>query len=656
LVTLGDPHKSKEESTFRFHKSRIVIGSVESADLKLAGKGVAPIHAVIELGVYDKGAGHIFDLASDEGLYLNGKKVISANLKEGDRIKIGGHEVKFFIEDAAHASQTEPGAEFEGRKLFFDPKEDFSSLILEDEREVEEIFEPAPNTQRALEVIMSWRGMIMDVEHFVDEPLVTIGESAQSDFPIPGALPASPYSFVSKGPQGYALHFDGSMQGVIQSEGQLKEIAGLKEKTYLLRASEFAKVSVGEVDFYLSYTAAPPNLKRRRLLDRDAFFVKVLLTSFLMTTAAIVGMVSVPIKDHLDVEELPERIATVLYQPEKYSYFYRHQAQNPSTDQTVFQPKPTNVKPKPSPVVTLNINPSANPSKRVPDKMDASVAIHPKNEASAQNQAKNPLAQTQGREGEGARAKGAEGTRGTKTGPKHAENQTVAGRRGQMMGAGKGGGNSQVEENEGNVDLLKGASAKIQSLLGNTASQLGKSGGKLSGFGAFNTQGSGGLALSGTGSGGGGNAESLGGLSDKGRGGGRVGTGLGAAGTGENIVGGRARVVLNTGGPEETVVMGAIDADAVEAALLAHRDEFRLCYEREINAGQPNLAGRVGTTFVIGPRGRVTRAGIVSTTLKNTNTERCILKVIQRIDFPIPRGGGVVQVNYPFKFRPVGGQ
>ena len=109
-------------------------------------------------------------------------------------------------------------------------------------------------------------------------------------------------------------------------------------------------------------------------------------------------------------------------------------------------------------------------------------------------------------------------------------------------------------------------------------------------------------------------------------------------------------VKIKSGGPEEAIVMGAIDADAVEAALLAHRDEFRLCYEKEVNAGQPDLAGRIGTSFVIGVRGRVNKAGIASTSMKNINVERCVVKVIKRIQFPIQRGGGIVQVTYPFKF------
>ena len=263
-------------------------------------------------------------------------------------------------------------------------------------------------------------------------------------------------------------------------------------------------------------------------------------------------------------------------------------------------------------------------------------------------------AQGQAKEGKGARAKGNEGVRGSKNAKANGKPQEAASRTSPNGGPGRGEGQSQVPD-EGNLDMFKGSVNKIQNILGNSAAALGKGGEKLKGFGGFNTQGNGGLAIAGAGHGGGGDANTtLGGLSNNGRGGGRVGTGLGAAGSGTGIVGGSARVVIRSGGPEEAVVMGSIDADAVEAALLAHKDEFRLCYEKEINAENPNLAGRVGTSFVIGSTGRVDQAGIESSTLNNSNAERCIVQVIKRIEFPIPRGAGMVQVNYPFKFTPVG--
>jgi len=52
--------------------------------------------------------------------------------------------------------------------------------------------------------------------------------------------------------------------------------------------------------------------------------------------------------------------------------------------------------------------------------------------------------------------------------------------------------------------------------------------------------------------------------------------------------------------------LGAI---AIRAAILAHKDEFRLCYEKEINAENPNLGGSVNTDTVLGSSGRTRRRG-----------------------------------------------
>jgi TonB family protein len=217
-------------------------------------------------------------------------------------------------------------------------------------------------------------------------------------------------------------------------------------------------------------------------------------------------------------------------------------------------------------------------------------------------------------------------------------------------------GNSKSVE-EGNVDLLKGAGGRIQSILGNSGVNVGRGGSQqLKGFGNFSTAGNGGLGLSGTGRGGGGDADTtLGGLGKKGNGMGRVGTGKGAAGGGSGIVGSQIRMNIRSTAPEEAVVSGSVDRDAVAEAIYAHKDEFRLCYEREINAERPKMTGQVGTSFVIGSSGRVTQAGIESSSIRNANVERCVLKVLKRIQFPIVRGDGVVEVHFPFKFSSIGG-
>jgi TonB family protein len=664
------------DRTYQFNKDRIVIGQVISADVRLTGDWIAPIHAVLEVrkSQDDKYICTIYDLASESGVFVNDKKIISQGLKDGDTIKLGRYQLKFSLEDADKvASRQKRKIKDSGdQQLYMDPKEDFTSLILQDEMEVEEIFDYRPAKKQAVEVVMSWRGTILDVEHYVNQKTITIGGSKACDFAVPPTLGPGSFNLLKFTQGRYVLNLHPKMSGVLQSHGEVIDIQNLTTKAAKgveggelpLEQDEFAKISVGEVDFYVSFTAAPPRLKHRRMFERDPYYYRVLATSVVFT-AAIVGMLlSVDIPKDLEAEKIPERIATVLYQPEKFMIppIPRVQEKKPEPEK-VEPPKP---KPTPKETVKVEIQPQKDPPKVIPKEMDVSKPkVQPKPAPQPTKvavkapepkpvKAAAPKAQPAAKEGEGARAKGPEGTRGSQKAPPADVPQKKANRP-STSNTGTAGvrGNSQVP-GPGNVDVLKGMTAQIQNVLGNTAGKFGSGGGKkLEGYGAFDTQGSGGAALSGRASGGGGNAEALGGLSDRGSGGGRVGTGKGAAGNASGIIGGQLRVGIRVGAPEEAVVMGAIDANAIEAALLAYRDNFRNCYEKEINAERPDLSGRVSTNFVIGSSGRVTQAGIESSTLKNERVERCIVGVIRRIPFPIPKGGGIVQVTYPFKFNPL---
>ncbi len=158
-------------------KNRIVLGSIVSADVKLVGLNVAPIHAVIEVSLGETlqtSHAKILDLASPSGVWVNGAKVVQAHLKNGDQIKIGEITVKFGFQ--------EPSAE----AILPD-----QALLLIDEREVTPIFDYRPEVKDSLEVAYSWNDTILDVEHFTDAkagavPLeVHLGESKDDDFIVP---------------------------------------------------------------------------------------------------------------------------------------------------------------------------------------------------------------------------------------------------------------------------------------------------------------------------------------------------------------------------------------------------------------------------------------------------------------------------------------
>lgn len=666
-LVLLTPRPDGTKPVFRLHKERLVIGTIVSADVRLTDPGVAPIHAVIELNAENdpSGIATIYDLASESGLFVNGARVVTQSVKAGDRIRVGTQELQFHVDNLDQVILRERTRDTGDRKLFLDSGEDLAPLNLLDDRYISQIFDYRPSQKRALEVVMSWLGTVLDVEHFVKESSVTIGTGRKSDFGIPPLLGQAKYAFVTRSGQSFTLNVEPQMHGVISRKGKLVTLDELRKGagTTLIPLAEedFAKISVGDVDFYLSFTSAPPRLKVNRLFEKDPFFYKILFTSFAMSAAMIGALIGTYHPKPIEAEEIPERLATILYQPEKFIEKKKPEFipvdKTPPVEKPKVEVKPQPPKPQPQKTVKVDLEDhKIKPNKPVPKEMN--VAPPKQKPAKVATEAKKAGAdskhQSEAKEGEGARAKGKEGSRGkpnAKAAPSH---QDVAKRPSANGGQGAGGGHSQVED-IGNVDILKSATGKIQDILGSSAAKLGKGGEKIKGFGGFTSQGEGGLALSGSGTGGGGNAETqLGGLGNKGTGGGRVGTGRGAEGSGNGIIGGKARVALRTGGPEETVVMGTIDSDAVLAAIMAHKDEFRRCYEKEINADHPAQAGRVGTTFTIGSTGRVNQAGIASTTLNMAETESCILRVIKSIEFPIPRGAGIVQVSYPFKFNPVG--
>lgn len=662
----------EKEQVKRIHKRRVMVGSVDSADIQIDAEGIEPIHAVIELDLEsaaDQPQALIYDLASSSGVRINGKKIVTEALKPGDKIQIGECELSFSVRPLDQVQSQIPHRMTARQTLFVPSDEELAPLILESDADIEDIFDYQFSSQPALEVVMSWRESILNIEHFLQGQGVTVGHTRASDFGIPSVFSVGEFPIISSGADRFVLNLSPNMKGVIQRKGKLIDLAEAYQRgpkgdhgaEVILDEDDFAKISIGEVSFYLGYTEAPPRLKRQRILEKDAFLRNIVLSALVFCLAGMFLISTMEIPDQIEVEELPERIATIIYQPEKYT-----QVTPPKRDSQRGRVVPTRSRPKAMPPEPMN---AMSPSMPMAMPMTTKIEIQPGqsmplmkipkyiNTGVMKSMGGRPMRpQPKGNEGEGARASGRSGRRGTRTAmdrgmPQYAGMSPMRGQKG--AGGRPRTGQSQIS-GSGNVDLFKGFGEKVENLIGSNSRDFGRNAEKLEGFGGFTTQGSDGLALSGGGTGGGGTSATGLGLGNEGKGGGRVGTGLGAAGKDGGIIGGKTRVVLQTGGPEESVVMGQIDKNAVEAAILAHLDEFKFCYEREINAGNPKLSGTVHTQFLIATRGKVSSSKVVTSSLKNRKAEDCVLRVIRRIQFPIPRGGGRVEVRYPFKFRRTG--
>lgn len=102
--------------------------------------------------------------------------------------------------------------------------------------------------------------------------------------------------------------------------------------------------------------------------------------------------------------------------------------------------------------------------------------------------------------------------------------------------------------------------------------------------------------------------------------------------------------------PRTPEVNGTIDKRIIQKIVRQHTGELRSCYEREL-AKVKGLNGRIVAVWVIDMHGSVTKAGIKESTMNNSNVENCMVNFIKSWRFPIPKGGGMASVEYPFVFE-----
>ena len=101
------------------------------------------------------------------------------------------------------------------------------------------------------------------------------------------------------------------------------------------------------------------------------------------------------------------------------------------------------------------------------------------------------------------------------------------------------------------------------------------------------------------------------------------------------------------GGSEISSTDG-LDKNIVRRYVRRNLQQIKQCYETELAQGNVDTV-TVQTEFTIGGNGRVLEATAAGGTEK---MNACIVKALESIRFPTPKGRTVVKVNYPFTFRP----
>jgi hypothetical protein len=115
--------------------------------------------------------------------------------------------------------------------------------------------------------------------------------------------------------------------------------------------------------------------------------------------------------------------------------------------------------------------------------------------------------------------------------------------------------------------------------------------------------------------------------------------------------------VARAPGPELTgtppVEGGSLPKRAIRAVISAGIGEVRACYEAGLT-GARGAAGLVELKFIIGTEGLVIATAVARSSLDDASIASCIRDAVAKWRFPVPDGGGIVVVTYPFVLETTG--
>lgn len=101
----------------------------------------------------------------------------------------------------------------------------------------------------------------------------------------------------------------------------------------------------------------------------------------------------------------------------------------------------------------------------------------------------------------------------------------------------------------------------------------------------------------------------------------------------------------------KTVVLGSMDPELLRKILREYIPQFRHCYQQELITNSDKIKGIIDLNFTISAEGRVAKHDIRAKDARFSKKGLgCMGQVLGVIEFPRPKGGGVVDVRQPLNF------
>ncbi len=638
-----------------FSKGRILIGRTESCEFVIPTGAISAVHAVLE--VTPKGA-KLFDMNSKNGTFVNGEKIVAINLKVGDKITFGN--VAFIFKEYVKENELPPildtlepklgaasiittnlpeipedtkertslpqaPAATESEEVPYivyplatDPKADYSEYIFEDADELYPVFQ-YDHGKQAVEIIILFNDKVYSVDYLneINGLYSIVGKDPKKnelEFAYLGKDEKVPFVEISSG--NIIVH---KLHNYTTQHLSNEEILNVEDGRVNLQGDDIVRLENGELEIYVRKVSAPPKVKTPPFFRRDKGLKKYVLIALLLFLAPFLALNFVDVDPEMDKEKDPERIATILYkQPLKVS-----------KSKSVTKTKKAKPKKQKAPKKIVKKKPSKPKAKSAPKKVvtKKKVVKSPGVKTAAKKQQVKRVKKPAPKTAKPVAKKRAGGVKSSKVIKRTPRKSTTSSKR------------------QGTVDVYKSFDFK------STVSSLVAKGGSLKGARTHKSS----------------NSKSIGGASV----GGGVATNLRKADAGTQVgsltgstVGKLAQSkgseglssktgIFTAGIPSETVVLGSMDPDVIRRILREHIPQFRYCYQKELDRNAAKkVQGTIRLLFTIGASGHVARAGVDGRTRLPKDVKRCVVGVLNGIQFPRPLGGGTVDVKQPFNFYP----
>lgn len=117
-----------------------------------------------------------------------------------------------------------------------------------------------------------------------------------------------------------------------------------------------------------------------------------------------------------------------------------------------------------------------------------------------------------------------------------------------------------------------------------------------------------------------------------------------------------ASILISLSTFSEKKIKGGVDPNVIRQALIKNIPEMRSCYQKQLDISKGSFVFVSMLKFKINAKGKTEN---VKNIVKNNKKDfriiaisKCIELAVSEIMFPIPLGGGVVDVSQPINFYP----